>query len=45
MIINIMKKKLGSISVVLYCFVFPVSAKLHPRGAGANYSYPLLKVR
>jgi hypothetical protein len=35
MIINIMKKKLGPVSVVLYCFVFPAFAELHPRGAGS----------
>ncbi len=29
-----MKKKLDSVTVVLYCFVFPAFAKLHPRGAG-----------
>jgi hypothetical protein len=39
--INIMKKKLGPISVVLYCSVF---AKIQG-GQGANYSHPLLMVR
>jgi hypothetical protein len=32
MIINIMEKKLGPISVVLYCFMFPVFAKLSKGG-------------
>jgi hypothetical protein len=45
MIINIMKKKLGPISVVLYCFVFPAFARYIQEGRGANYSHPLLKVR
>jgi hypothetical protein len=43
--INIMKKKLGPIAVVLYCFHVPCVRQFSPRGAGSQYSHPLLKVR
>jgi hypothetical protein len=44
--INIMKKKLGPISVVLDGFRVPCVRQISSkRGRGANNSHPLLKVR
>ncbi len=38
--IYIMKKKLGPISVVLYCCSVPCVASFHPRGAGGQSWLP-----